>query len=267
MKRRQFIQTAGAATALCAGVSNAQSLVQTLGDAALRLNPLIQPEERVEKRVFAATSPDVVSWETTVYRSLFPPYGKIFKTTNAYLHTLKNDSYLPLITNPLVRRDYQSTAKQGFYFYFKTFVALMKLPNIRPEEFISSSGKYFYCNRSDQSIVGTFPKGWMTIDYREIRLIDSNTVHSPTHEVYRPIKDQVVLDVAPSLRVIDRPTEIPREDYRGSSMWIEKVLFFDLPQRPIRFTLELPPMIIQGIEVPLPTCYFEPFDTATDKWV
>lgn len=50
-------------------------------------------------------------------------------------------------------------------------------------------------------------------------------------------------------------------------MWVENTLFFDIPLRPMRFILELPPMAIQCIEVPLSTCYFEPFDISTNKWV
>lgn len=59
----------------------------------------------------------------------------------------------------------------------------------------------------------------------------------------------------------------PREDSKWDNAWIEKALYYDLLLRPIRFRLELPPMTVQGIEVPLPTCFFEPFDISTNKFV
>jgi hypothetical protein len=269
MQRRQFIQTAGAATVLGSGISSAQSLGQTLGDAALRLNPLIQPEERVEKRVFAGTNPEIVSWETTFCRSPMPPYEVGSGRRAAYLHALVTANFVPVIGAPLVRRDAPPTERLGFYFYFKTTVALLGLPNVRPEEFISSTGKYFDCSSTKQLFTGVISKNFVTIDYRKIKLTEGNKTYHPTHEVYHELNASggYPVDAPALLRQLTKPSSTPGRDYTSKSMWVENTLLFDIPLRPLRFTLELPPMVIQGIEVPLPTCYFEPFDISTNKWV
>ena len=78
-----------------------------------------------------------------------------------------------------------------------------------------------------------------------------------------------MLNVVPNLVAIDLPRNYPDGNrFVAASFWLEETLFFDIPYRPLRFTLELPPIIIQsGIEVPMPTCYFEPFDISKNNFV
>jgi len=277
MKRRQFIQTAGAATALCAGVSNAQSLVQTLGDAALRLNPLIQPEERVEKRVYPHSESNSYIWKeiTRTFSNDDPTaYGLPRNEKGQYFHkriwcfveALATDEKILLTGGGLHRRDIQQTTKSGTYWYFGNTVLWLSLPRRTSKSPNEIQDRYAYPELTSVRPNNGIKGGFLSIDFRKIKIVEGNHIYSPTHEVYHELNESggYPVDAPALLRPITKSSIYP---LNYSSMSIQNILYFDIPQRPIRFTLELPPMIIQGIEVPLPTCYFEPFDTATDKWV
>ena len=269
MKRREFIQATAASILLTSRGVSAQNLGETITDAALRLNPFIQPEERVEKSEYDNSRPKEVRWEKLVCEATYPE-RKLLTGWDAFIEKLATSEYVPPVFSPLVRRDIKTTERDGFYFYFAATLACLKLPTVRPPRFVTTSGKYLFCGSSTQLIDNfVFPKGWVSFDCREIKLIEGNKLYHPSHRQLRPINPETgaSLDVAPSLAVITSPIQYPGKDRKGSSLSFEEYLFFDIPHRPLRFRLELPPMIIQGVEIPMPTSYFEPYDIATGKWV
>jgi hypothetical protein len=270
MKRREFLQATAASLLIPAQGGCAQAMSETIGDAALRLNPAIFPEERVEKREFDNSRSEEVRWETTVCKSAVVPKDRLFTLHDAFIEKLATQEYIPCMSAPLFRADIQTTPRTGFYAYFKTTVACLKLPNVRPPQLISTSGKYFHCGRGPELVPDfIFKRGWISIDYRKLKLIEGRNTYHPTHQQYRPVNPDTgaYLEVAPSLIPITEPDVGPKKEWKGSSLWVEKYLFFDIPHRPLRFKVELPPLIIQDVEVPLPTYYFEPYDVVNNTWM
>lgn len=250
-----------------------QGAGQVVSDAVLRLNPLIQPKERYEKRQYVAINTPDALWQTTVCGKKTPPVAnepEKFSRVSAQLGKLATQISVPVLSNILVRSGYQATARPGFYFYFKTTHAFLRLPQKRPENFISATGKYMNCGSSDDLIVDQVIKNSISIDYRKFALIQGDQVSYPSHEVATrnmPPDINGFKDKEAYLRPLTGPDIWPREDSKWDNAWIEEALYYDLLLRPIRFRLELPPMTVQGIEVPLPTCFFEPFDISTNKFV
>ena len=272
MKRRQFIfaGSAGAISLLGSSASQASNVGQAMTDAVLRLNPAIQPEERYEKRIYTAINTPDALWQTNVCKRSYPSPNepKTLAPVRAYLDQLATQNSVPILSTPSVRRDIQATSKNGFYLYFQTSFAFLRLPNIRPKNFVSTTGAYMDCGINEGYISDAIPKNSMSIDYRKFALIQGDKVSYPTHRLEVPQnKDGGILPEQSYLKKLTEAEMWPQKDSRSDFFTIYETLYFDLPLRPIRFRLELPPMIIQGIEVPLPTCFFEPFDHLNNKFV
>jgi hypothetical protein len=275
MNRRDFLKTSLAATILSSQSSCAQSLISpnASGDALLRLNPYIQPEERVENRVYDKSKSEVVAWHSlwqeqdekwdTVNRRSY--YAKKVLRTIGFVEGVSTNEKLLYIGGILVRRDYQSTSKQGFYLYFSTSLQWLSLPRRTRKDSKIIEDRYALAD-STETVEG-FEKGFVGMDYREFKLVEGSTIRKPTHMVYRPINSQGAYEnVAPSLT----PTSIettPSRYVNRDKVSVGNVLFFDIAYRPLHFKLEIPPLIIGGVEVPMPTCFFEPFDEEKSKWV
>ncbi|MFZ6688622.1 hypothetical protein ACO0K0_12815 [Undibacterium sp. SXout11W] len=273
MKRRQFIfaGSAGAISLLGSSASQASNVGQAMTDAVLRLNPAIQPEERDEKRIYTAINTPDALWQTNVCGVTVPTMPNEPKqqtAVRAYLSQLATQNRVPVLFDPAVRRDVQATSKQGFYLYFNTLYLFLRLSDIRPKNLISYTGKYMDCGSREEYMSGPIPRNAMSIDYRKFALIQGDKVSYPTHKLEIPrTTDGGILPGQAYLKSLTEADVWPATDRKMSKSSIDQTLYYDLPLRPIRFRLELPPMIIQGIEVPLPTCFFEPFDHLNNKFV
>lgn len=263
MNRRDFLKTSLAATMLSSQTSCAQSLISTNadGDALLRLNPYIQPKERVEKRVYDNSKPELVVWQTTTQKATTPPYSRVFTDIDGFIESLVQDDFIPVIGGLLVRRDIPQSNQSGFYFYLGTGVSLLKLPSVKPDELISTTGKYYYTGSSTQSIEKEIPESWISFDFREIKLISNGKEYKPTGELWRG--GGIKMYDAP----INRPVDYPSRRKKYSRLDISAIMRFDIPYRPLHFNLEIPRLIVGGVAVPMPTCFFEPFDEDKNKWV
>lgn len=263
MNRRDFLKTSLAATILGSQASCAQSLISPIatGDALLRLNPYIQPEERKEKRIYDNSRPDAVVWATTSHKARTPPYSRIFTHLDGFVESLVQDDFIPVVGGLLVRRDIPQSDKSGFYFYLGTGVSLLKLPSVKPDELISTTYKYYDTGSTSQLIEKEIPENWISFDFREIKLIENGKEYKPTAELWygggRKMYDTP----------INRPVYYPARRKKYSHLDISAIMRFDIPYRPLHFKLEIPPLIIGGVEVPMPTCFFEPFDEEKNKWV
>ena len=71
----------------------------------------------------------------------------------------------------------------------------------------------------------------------------------------------------PPLLSVEEATHYPRRTLKHSSVDISGIVRFDIAHKPIRFRLELPPLEIENVRVPLPVCYFEPYDEVNRRWV
>ena len=276
MNRRDFLKTSLATTILSSQAGCAESLINssTKGDAILRLNPYIQPEERVEKRVYDNSKPQNVVWHSawqefderwdTVNRKAY--FAKKELRTVGFVEGVSTPEKILFIPGLLARRDYQSTPKQGFYLYFKSSIAWLALPRHSTHTPEIIQDRYALDEQFSADVAG-IEKGFVSIDYREFKLLEGNAIRKPTHMVYWPVNSQGAYeDVAPSL--IPPAIKItPGRYLNRADMWVENVLFFDIPYRPLTFKLEIPPLIIGGVEVPMPICFFEPFDENKNKWV
>lgn len=276
MKRREFLQATAASLLMASQSGYAQSIGQTIGDAALRLNPAIWPEERVEKREYDNSRPDVVVWHTAPYQMTYPK--KEVTRTVGFVEKVSAESKILYIPGFLLRPDLQPNRfgivipqlprdGDGFYFYFSTTLAWLALPRRTSKAPDVIQDRYAFDEQFSVNSTDGFPADFASFDCQEIKLIEAGRTYKPTHMQYRPVSnDGVLLDVAPSW-VPARRTIFPGKNFKHPSLGFEKIVYFDIAHRPLRFKVELPPLVIQGIEVPLPVCYFEPFDEISNKWV
>lgn len=249
-----------------AGLTYAEEVGQLVSDAVLRLNPFIQPEERREKRQYAALNLPNALWQTVVCQ---PAYEKKTRTGEVVqLIELETTESIPVLDGVSVRREYQATSSLGFYLRFQAMHRFLSLPNKRPGNWVSTTAKYMDCGGNEGLAYGLVLKNSMSIDYRKFALIQSDQTTYPSHSVdipRDPSSGGLILEKT-FLKPLRDSDIWPREDSKYRYALIEKTLYYDLPLRPIRFRLKLPPMTVQGVEVPLPTCFFEPFDISTDKF-
>lgn len=187
MNRRHFFaSSAGAMGLLGTTLSRAQGAGQVVSDAVLRLNQFIQPKERYEQRQYAAINTSDALWQTTVCAKRVPQMrdkSKQSLNVSAQLGKLATQESVPVLSDILVRSGYQATSRPGFYFYFKTTHAFLRLPQKMSENFISTTGPYMDCSSSEDLIIGQVLKNSMSIDYRKFALIQGDQVSYPSHEV------------------------------------------------------------------------------------
>ena len=70
-----------------------------LKDAALRLNPAIQPIEREEKRLFDNSNPEIVKWDITTCKKInHLASNEKFKVRNGYIEKLATEKDVPYVT-------------------------------------------------------------------------------------------------------------------------------------------------------------------------
>src|SRR5262249_51634939 len=145
-----------------------------------------------------------------------------FTTHDAFVERLANTDELPIVSAPLVRPDIAQSAKPGFYLYFGTTIGTLRLPETRPPEFISSTGRHFYTRHSNHLKPRRYPPGYLSIDYRQIRLTEGGTTHRPTGELWhgggRPVLD----------RPVDAPVEYPGVEVANRTLPIHAIMRFDL---------------------------------------
>ena len=255
MQRRMLNQYLPGGLFLHGCASPTESMI--LKDAALRLNPAIQPIERKEKRLFDNSNPDIVKWDITNCRQLFDFLPKeIFTVNSGYIEKMSNEQGVTYVVFN-TKMDINYTKKKGLYLRFFIKTRLLENPKHKPKEIVSTTSKYFTC-LNDRRQKEVECENCQKIDLRKVKIISDNKEYYPRQFVHEPSKNGALLDTPPVLMDIDGVDEF--------SEGLETVLFFEIAPRPIRFTMVPPPLYFKGIKVPLPTCFFEPFDYMTGEW-
>lgn len=269
MKRRHFLSCgAGIAALLNTRFGQAEEKSQSISDTILSLNPVIQPMERKDKRRYKSNDSSDITWQTVVCQGKDEHQPRVGKVVQ--LEQLEMPNMIPELAGITVRQDYPATGTPGFYLYFSTLYHFIRLPAKKPENLISTTAKYMDCGGVTGAISGKVKKNSMSIDYRKFSLIQDDRVINPSHKVERrilPKDNNGFSDLEPYLDPLTGVSTWPNEDENYKYKQIQKTLFYDFPVRPIRFMLELPPITIQGIKIPLPTIFFEPFDILKDRFV
>lgn len=255
MERRAFVKY-GAGVLLFPAYSLAKD-ADFSNDALLRTNLAVLPVEREEKRIFDNSNPEKVKWDTTVCKDkLQLEPVETYTIDMAYIESMATDAEVPYVTFS-AKQDAQSTDKKGFYLSFSVGVSLLASPRQKPDELVSTTSNYFNClNDLRQQHVKC--NKCASIDCRKVKIISDNKTYSPTRFVHKPSKAGVLLETPAVLKELATVYEFSRE------IWI--TLFFEINPRPIRFKLVPPPLYFHGVKVPLPICFFEPYDLLTGEW-
>ena len=180
MQRRTFLQSA-LAIALASPEINAQELGQKINDAAMSINPAIWPKERVERREYDRSRPDIVVWAEQSISASYPS-GRIIKGTYGFLEDVATENMIPEIGGPLLRYDIPQAKEHGFYFYFGMTIIRLRL--LRTSRGKTTSSRYDYANSQDVIKDLPYPAGWITFDHRKIKIIEDNRISMPTGEIW-----------------------------------------------------------------------------------
>ena len=164
-----------------------------LKDAALRLNPAIQPIERKEKRLFDNSNPEIVKWDITVcrHRSELPPEER-FNINIGYIEKMATEKEVPYVVFG-TKRDINYTEKNGLYLRFHAWTKSLENPMHRQKEVVSTTSKYFTC-LNDNRHKKVECKNCQTIDLRKVKIISDNKEYYPRQFVHRPSKNGALLE-------------------------------------------------------------------------
>ena len=265
MIRRTIL--AAAALGLVVKPSGAQNLLQSAKDAVLSLNPNIIPKNN-EKLLKLPAPSSYGRWDQTTCASRVPPLSERFTKHKVFIRECASPESIPLVEVPLVRFEFPQTKRVGFYLYVSHLISFLKLPSEKPNELIATTSEYFDCNDS-RSIQSTkVAANSCSFDYRRISLVVNGKVHHPTHYIHNTYEGLTLrTDIPATLEPLEGPTRFPKKTYSPRQFGLVDVIFFDLPIIPIRFNLELPPLNVLGVEVPMPEYVFEPFDLLSNQFV
>lgn len=254
MQRKDFIKY-GAGFLLIPGCSS-QKDTYILKDVILRANPAILPTEREEKRIFDNSNSEFVKWGITLCTEKSAINPTNFSIDMAYIESLATDESVPYVIFN-AKLDINYTDKKGLYLSFSVGTRLLEMPKHKPKELLSTTSNYFNClNDLRQKKVDC--EKCQSIDLRQVRVISDEKIYHAKQFVHRPTKNGILIDAPPVLMDIEGVHEFSK------STW--NILFFEISQRPIRFKLIPPPLYFKGIKIPLPICFFEPYDVAAGKW-
>lgn len=227
----------------------------------------IYPKERVERRVYDSSEPNIVVWHTEAQTPDYP--GGSFSRTIGFVEAASNEKKILSINGFLVQRQHISGVEKGFLLQFRTSLTYFSLPR----RVLGKETKYQ--NRYDFSeLLSEHPKdgikeGLIKIDYRNIRLIENGKIYHPKKRAVEELNAYGGLkDVPPSLVDIDKADVIPKKYIdKEDTIYLDEVLYFDIDHLPLNFKIEIPSAFINGFEVPFPTFYFEPYNTVTNEWI
>lgn len=228
-----------------------------LRDSLLRANPAILPREMEEKKIFDNSNPELIKWDISVCRKKNQLASMEKYTFDlAYIEIMASSEGVPYV-GFTATSDINYTSKKGLYLSFSILTGFLKSPKQRPDELISTTSNYFNClNDSRQNKIDC--KKCQSIDLRNTKIISDDLIYHPKKFVHRPTKDGILIDTPPVLIDMQEIYEFSRE--------IRIVLFFEIASRPIRFKLFPPTLYFNEIKVPLPICFFEPFNYLEGKW-
>jgi hypothetical protein len=110
-------------------------------------------------------------------------------------------------------------------------------------------------------------KGLAAINYKDTKIIEGEKKYSAEKLIFQKLNSSGALeDKTPQLVPISGTSMIPNRDLYSDYFDIAETLYFNIDHVPLSFTLELPSLLINGEKVPLPVCYFEPYDLYSDSW-
>lgn len=262
MKRRSFIASLGLGSALLPR----GALSQNTGLSGVLAPTKIFPKERVEKRKYDITAPEVVVWRTEKKKPGYP--GDLTSRTAGFVEAASDQNKILYLPGFLVRQEIRPELGKGFFLYFGATLSYLSLPRRLTGRDGRTQDRYAF----DETLSAT-PKegvkaGLVSVDYRRTKLVENGKVYVPGNFAAKQVTASGALsDQAASLAPINGPLTYPKNDMARSYFDISQILHFDMDHLPLNFTIELPPLLINGATVPLPVCYFEPYDIYTDKWV
>lgn len=228
---------------------------------------MVVPKERSEKREYDFNVPDVILWKSKMVES-FTSRGT-FRRTVGFIETASDTEKLLYLPGILVRQEILEKKNDGFLLYFKMSLNYLPLPR---RELIG--GKTRFIDRYEFEDDATFmpsvkiKQGLVKVDYTRMKLTERGKVYVPKKFLYRARTDSGEFESQDvTFKPIGDNMSYPSRDIPRSYFQIMETLYFEIDHVPLNFKLELPPLVINGIEVPLPVCYFEPYDINNKKWV
>jgi hypothetical protein len=214
----------------------------------------ICPEEKFERRKYDRSQPKIIFWKTDENK----------QHTAGFVESASDDKRILYIAGFLVRQEIVPELSRGFLLHFATTLSYLSLPRRlagNPEV----KERYSFSEQFSERSKGGIKKGLVKIDYKKTELIENGKSYFASKIVNDESYDRT--SDYKKLIKIDGPQVYPGIDLTRSYFEIEDVIFFDIDHVPLKFEVKLPPLIIDGVEVRLPVCYFEPYDIVSRQWV
>jgi hypothetical protein len=224
------------------------------------------PKERVEKRVYDSSKPDVIVWHTEPQTPDYP--GGSTTRTMGFIEAASDERKILCVGGFLVQRKNINGIDKGFLLQFATHFTYLSLPRRTIGKEIKFQDRYALMNIFSENSSDGIRKGLFKFDYRKIRLIENGKVYHPKKILIEELNEYGGLkDVPPYLVDITDVVITPKENKKMNDLYIDEVLFFEIDHMPLNFKIEIPSFFVNDAEVPLPVFYFEPYNTVTDKWM
>jgi hypothetical protein len=252
VKRRTFIGCLG----LTPAIFNKNAFSQEKKNNIV-LGDVVIPKERVEKREYDRTVPQVVVWRTGQDRSTVRTVG--------FVEAASDDNKILYIPGFLLRKEIYPDLNGGFYLYFKTSLGYLSLPRRLRGQPNQVQERYAFDEQLTATPADGVEAGLVMVDYKKMRLIEDGQIYSPESIVLENGKSENS-EAYNALKKLNGPISYPGKDMKTSDLWVSEVLYFSMDHVPLNFTLELPPLVINGANVPFPVCHFEPYNILTKKW-
>ncbi len=257
MERRKFIGL-GLGLGLSSALVNTLAVAQGTSKAVGRGDEIL-PKERSEKRVYDRSVPEVVVWHTGADTSTIRTVG--------FVEAASDKNKLLYLSGFVLRKDIYPDLDKGFYLYFKTSFSYLALPRRLLGEQHPSQERYAFSEQTTVLSAEGIKAGLVRVDYRNTKLIEDGKVYSPESIVLESRNSVAGSSEAASvLQRLEGPITYPDNDVKRSYLWVSETLYFRMDHIPLNFKLEMPPLVINGFEVPFPICYFEPYNILTKKW-
>jgi hypothetical protein len=265
VNRRKFFINSLIGATQCHKPAFAQNLFRTIGGSLSSFSS-VWPKEKSENRKYDLSKPAAVVWHTAPFEISYPK--KTVLRTVGFVEGASTNSRILYIPGFLVRHDPQPNLDNGFYLYFSISLTYLALPRRLKGNKGEFQERYAFGEQLSVRSNEGIKAGFLKMDFRKVKILEEGISYSPKKEIFRKLNSRGGLaDSPPDLVSIADLDVYPKSDNEESWLDIQKTLYFDMNHCPLKFTLELPPMIINGIEVKLPVCYFEPYDILKNEWV
>lgn len=225
----------------------------------------IFPKERVEKRVYDSSRPDIVVWHTEAEKPDYP--GAPSTRTMGFVEAAAEEKKILCINGFLVQRQHITDVEKGFFLQFRTDFIYLSLPRRVLGKNIKYQDRYAFNELLSETFNDGMQAGLLKIDYRNIRLIENGKIYHPQKKIVEELNSYGGLkDSPPLLMDIRKADVIPGKNEKNKSvLYLNEVLYFEIDHIPLNFKIEVPSVLINGVEVPFPTFYFEPYNTVTHE--